>query len=72
MACSRVIFTFTVVGHARAFGELTFDKNIPVIEFDIGEKISVFLLKFPCFRPTATKFTKFVAHELAMQIVTFQ
>jgi hypothetical protein len=67
-----VNFTFTFVGHARTFGELTFDKNIPVIEFDIEEKISVFLLKFLRFRLTATKFTKFVAHELAMHSVTFQ
>jgi hypothetical protein len=50
VACSRAKFIFTFVEHASAFGELTFDKNIPVIEFNIGEKISVFLLKFPCFR----------------------
>jgi hypothetical protein len=60
------------VRRARTFGEVRFDKNIPVIEFDIEERSSVFLLKFPCFRLTTTKFTKFEAHELAMHSVTFQ
>jgi len=50
VACYRASFTFTFVGHASALVEVTFDKSIPIIEFDIEEKISVFLLKFPCFR----------------------
>jgi hypothetical protein len=40
------------VRHARTFAEVTFDKNILVIEFDIVERSSVFLLKLPCFRPS--------------------
>jgi hypothetical protein len=51
---------------------VTFHKNIPVMEFDIEERSSVFLLKLPCFRLTVTKFTKFVACELVMHSVTFQ
>jgi len=52
VVCSRVKFTFTFSGHASSFGELTFNKIIPVIEFDVDEKISVLLLKFPCLRLT--------------------
>jgi hypothetical protein len=70
VACSRVNFSFIFVGHASTFVEVAFNKNIPIVQLDIQEKISVFVLKFPCLRLTETKFTKCVAHELTTHSVT--
>jgi hypothetical protein len=72
VACYRASFTFTFIGHASALVEVTFDKSIPIIEFNIEEKIYVFLLKFPCFRLKEKKCANLVAHELAMHSVAFQ